>query len=153
MYVKTKNLTVELYPYSISQLKSDNPTVSFVSTPSDAMLAEYSVYPVTTPRPPEYNIDIEDIVLSDIPVLLDGVWVKTWTIISKSEEEVASILADNHMSASISMRTERNRLLAETDFFALSDVNMPGEITTYRQALRDLPETVDINNIIYPEKP
>ena len=36
------------------------------------------------------------------------------------------------------LRTERNRLLAETDFYALQDVNMSEDITNYRQALRDL---------------
>jgi hypothetical protein len=51
------------------------------------------------------------------------------------------------------MRAERNRLLSETDYFALSDVTMSPEMAEYRQALRDLPSTVDINNPVYPEKP
>ena len=51
------------------------------------------------------------------------------------------------------MRTERNRLLAETDFYALSDVTMSPEMAEYRQALRDLPATIDINNPIFPTKP
>ena len=52
-----------------------------------------------------------------------------------------------------SLRAERDRLLSETDWTASTDVTMTSEMTTYRQALRDLPSTVDINNIIYPEKP
>jgi hypothetical protein len=52
-----------------------------------------------------------------------------------------------------SLRVERNRLLEETDFHALTDVTITPEMTTYRQALRDLPSTVDINDIVYPEKP
>jgi hypothetical protein len=51
------------------------------------------------------------------------------------------------------IRAQRNQLLLETDWTANSDVTMSDEMATYRQALRDLPETVDINNIIYPEKP
>ena len=55
------------------------------------------------------------------------------------------------------MRARRNRLLAETDFYALSDVTMSDDMTTYRQALRDLPagkDTVDkVNNAIWPTKP
>jgi hypothetical protein len=51
------------------------------------------------------------------------------------------------------MRLRRNQLLSETDFYALSDVTMPSEMATYRQALRDLPETIDINNQIFPENP
>ena len=37
------------------------------------------------------------------------------------------------------LRSRRNRLLAETDFYALSDVTLSSDMTTYRQALRDLP--------------
>jgi hypothetical protein len=51
------------------------------------------------------------------------------------------------------VRAQRGRLLAETDHYALQDVDLTEEMITYRQALRDLPATVDINNIIYPEKP
>jgi hypothetical protein len=51
------------------------------------------------------------------------------------------------------LREQRNRLLAETDWMANSDVTMSPEMAEYRQALRDLPETVDINNPVYPEKP
>ena len=55
------------------------------------------------------------------------------------------------------MRSKRNRLLAETDFYALSDVTMSSDMTTYRQALRDLPSGLDtlekVNNKAYPSKP
>ena len=51
------------------------------------------------------------------------------------------------------LREQRSRLLTETDWTANSDVTMSAEMATYRQALRDLPETVDINNPVYPEKP
>lgn len=51
-------------------------------------------------------------------------------------------------------RFHRNQLLFETDYFALSDVTMTAEMTSYRQALRDLPEnTEDVFNPVYPEKP
>lgn len=37
------------------------------------------------------------------------------------------------------LRLERDRLLAETDFYGNSDVTMSTEMQTYRQALRDMP--------------
>ena len=59
--------------------------------------------------------------------------------------------------AQASLRAKRNQLLAETDFYALSDVTMSDDMKTYRQDLRDLPEgkdTVDkCNNAIFPDKP
>jgi len=55
------------------------------------------------------------------------------------------------------LREQRTRLLAATDFYALSDVTMSEDMTTYRQALRDLPagkDTVDkVNNATWPTKP
>jgi len=52
------------------------------------------------------------------------------------------------------LRMNRNQLLAETDFYALSDVTMSDEMKTYRQALRDLPaNTSDPSNPTYPTKP
>ena len=55
------------------------------------------------------------------------------------------------------LRARRNQLLAETDFYAFSDVTMSDDMKTYRQDLRDLPEgkdTVDkCNNAIFPDKP
>ena len=55
------------------------------------------------------------------------------------------------------LRRKRNILLAATDFYALSDVTMSDDMTTYRQALRDLPagkDTVDkCNNATWPTKP
>ena len=55
------------------------------------------------------------------------------------------------------LRSRRNRLLAETDYYALSDVTLSDAMTTYRQDLRDLPagkDTVDkCNNATWPTKP
>ena len=55
------------------------------------------------------------------------------------------------------MRAKRNRLLAQTDFYALSDVTLSDDMTTYRQALRDLPAGKDtvakVNNATWPTKP
>ena len=55
------------------------------------------------------------------------------------------------------LREKRNRLLAETDFYGNSDVTMSSDMTTYRQALRDLPDgkdTVDkCENATWPTKP
>ena len=55
------------------------------------------------------------------------------------------------------LRARRNRLLAETDFYALSDVTLSSDMTTYRQALRDLPAGKDTvskcENATWPTKP
>ena len=55
------------------------------------------------------------------------------------------------------MRTRRNRLLAETDYLALSDNTLSDDMKTYRQALRDLTDGLDtvqkIKDKSFPSKP
>ena len=55
------------------------------------------------------------------------------------------------------LRLERNRRLAETDFYALSDMTMSDDMKTYRQNLRDLPDGKDTvekcENATWPTKP
>jgi len=55
------------------------------------------------------------------------------------------------------LRAERNSLLAETDFYALSDVTMSPEMETYRQELRDITNGLttveDVEAVVFPNKP
>jgi len=55
------------------------------------------------------------------------------------------------------VRSKRDRLLAETDYLALSDQTLSSDMTTYRQALRDITDDVsttdDIDAITWPTKP
>jgi len=61
---------------------------------------------------------------------------------------------DRKMTA---LRKKRNNLIAETDYLALSDQTMSAEMTTYRQALRDitngLTTVADVEAVVFPEKP
>ena len=56
---------------------------------------------------------------------------------TKAEHE-ASYQARLDAEASEVSRSKRNDLLKETDFYALTDVTLNAEMTTYRQALRDI---------------
>ena len=52
------------------------------------------------------------------------------------------------------LREERNRLLAETDYFGFSDVTMTDNMKTYRQALRDITKTAtSLDDVKWPTKP
>ena len=59
--------------------------------------------------------------------------------------------------AMANLRQDRNRLLAETDFYALSDVSMSDDMTKYRKDLRDITEGLstveDVNSVTWPTKP
>ena len=53
-----------------------------------------------------------------------------------------------------SIRELRNQLLLETDWTANSDVTMSVEMTTYRQALRDITNQADFPEVVtFPTKP
>ena len=55
------------------------------------------------------------------------------------------------------LRTKRNRVLAETDYLALSDSTLSDDMKTYRQNLRDLPAGKDTvakcEGATWPTKP
>ena len=70
------------------------------------------------------------------------------------------ITVDNTKALKISidnLRQKRNSLLEQTDYLALSDQTMSAEMTTYRQALRDitngLTTVADVEAVVFPERP
>ena len=68
------------------------------------------------------------------------------TIRDATAEEVAYIksLSDDKLSRLLDdLRTQRNSLLAKTDWTANSDVTMSDAMKTYRQQLRDATEGLD----------
>ncbi len=70
------------------------------------------------------------------------------------DAEEATFASDANNRASINVREERDRLLAETDYLALSDVTMSDAWKTYRQNLRDIPAQSGFpNSVTYPNKP
>jgi hypothetical protein len=87
-------------------------------------------------------------------------------VIYQTIEELAAIKLAQHNSAMETLRNKRDKLLAETDFTQLADVitiNGP-ELTQlyeeYRQALRDLPNSYEVDSefvnesiVTYPTYP
>ena len=52
------------------------------------------------------------------------------------------------------LRAERDKRIAETDWWASSDLTMSVERTTYRQALRDITNTyTSLDDVVWPVKP
>ena len=76
--------------------------------------------------------------------------IRTWVAVDKTAEEIA---ADTTALADV-VRSERDELLASTDFYALSDVVMTTEMTAYRVSLRNIPEQEGFpNTILWPTTP
>ena len=57
----------------------------------------------------------------------------------------------------VRLRNKRNRLLAETDYLALSDQTLSADMNTYRQNLRDITNGLttveEVNAVVFPTKP
>lgn len=77
--------------------------------------------------------------------------------IAEKETQKQNHLNTRFDRAMADLRAKRNRLLAETDYLALSDNTMSSEMTTYRQNLRDITEGIttveEVNAIVFPTKP
>lgn len=143
MYVKVENNQAVKYPYTETDLRSDNPSVSFPKKIDAAMMSAYSAYPVTKVAAPSFDQNTHRLTKS--VELVNGVWQQTWTKEQMPETE-----------ASVNQRNKRNKLLLETDVYGLSDRTMSSEMTTYRQALRDLPAHANwpfLNESDWPTKP
>jgi len=75
-------------------------------------------------------------------------WGTTWSAVSAKKDE---LVAAEPMRL---LREERNRRLAETDWWASSDLTMTTEQTTYRQALRDITDSAtSLDDVTWPTKP
>ena len=150
MYVKVENSEVVQYPYSIEQFRADNSTISFPAEISKDTLAAYGVYPVSTDPIPTHDFTTQRVQKSTNPVLRDGEWVITKSVVQLTADQIAS----HEITAATKVRATRNDLLQKTDWCALSDVTMSAEMSAYRQALRDLPAQEGFPyTVTWPTKP
>lgn len=75
-------------------------------------------------------------------------WGFTWAEVSAKKAE---LIAAEPMRL---LREERDRRLAQTDWWAVADRTMTAEQTAYRQALRDVPANyTSLDDVVWPTKP
>ena len=129
--------------YSLRQLKSDNPNVSFPKVPSDELLASYGVYPYTRPEPSEYD-GLAWSLIDDDFVEVNGAWMLPYKLEALPLEQ-----------AERNIRDHRNNLLADTDWTQVADAPVDQAAwATYRQALRDITSQEGFPyNVVWPTKP
>ena len=150
MYVLAPNQVLETYPYSIGNLRRDNPNTSFPKNPPEKLLAEWDVYPVATEPQPAFNTRTER--LEQIaPKLIDGVWTIRWAVLSLSQEQIQDIQENLAANA----RDIRTAKLAASDWTQLADAPVdPAPWAVYRQALRDITEQEGFPyDITWPAEP
>ena len=75
-------------------------------------------------------------------------WGVTWAQVSAKKTELVNA------EPMRLLREERDRKLADTDWWAMSDRTMTDAQTTYRQALRDIPASYSsLDDVVWPTKP
>ena len=75
-------------------------------------------------------------------------WGVTWEQVSTKQAELIDAQPLKEL------RAERDRRIAQTDWWASSDLTMTSEQTAYRQALRDITETyTSLDDVVWPDKP
>ena len=90
--------------------------------------------------------------------LVDGVNIElTAEEIAQREAEEAAWNAGAFDRAMADLRSKRNRLIADTDYLALSDNTLSAEMSIYRQSLRDITNGLttveEVNAVVFPTKP
>jgi hypothetical protein len=83
-------------------------------------------------------------------------WLNGTTPISN--EQILTIIPQVELDIAMeTLRAKRNKLIAETDYLALSDNTLSETMSTYRQALRDITNGIttveQANSVTWPTKP
>ena len=83
-------------------------------------------------------------------------WHNGTTPISKADIEAQFPIVEFDMAME-DLRAKRNKLLADTDHYALSDQTLSDDMRTYRQSLRDLTDGLttkaEVDAVVFPTKP
>lgn len=134
MFVKAANNQVEKFPYTVGDLRRDNPNTAFPKTIPLETMSAFGMYPVSYEDAPEYDKLTQRVENASQPILVEGSWVLPRNIVALTQDQVDGIAA----TAANRNRKKRNDLLSKTDFYALTDVTLSAEMTSYRQQLRDI---------------
>ena len=133
---------------SQGELRRDNPNMSLPKVWNEFTFDALNVDPVlAAPKPTEGIGAYQTVRRNGVTQDANGNWVEAWEIAdmfsddpelgTKAEQE-AAYQARLDSDAAERNRSERDTRIAETDWWASSDLTMTTEQTAYRQALRDI---------------
>ena len=148
------------------EIRKLNPNVSLPKVWNSNVYDTLGIDPVFETPKPDTSGDYKVVVRDGVEQDANGNWVQAWierdmftdttedgVTTTKAEHEVA-YQAQLDSDAAASMRDERDRKLAATDWMGMSDVTMSADWATYRQALRDVPTQEGFpHTVTWPEEP
>lgn len=149
MYIRIINNQV-YWPYTLNQLKVDEPGISFPETISEELYNSLGVFTAQVESKPSISYT-QAAILQD-PVLENGKWIQHWSIIDVDAETAQH----QYEFECGNVRNMRDSLLAECDWTQGKDI--PDSIsniwTEYRQQLRDITSQDGFPfDIEWPSKP
>jgi len=171
LLVKTSNGQVEQFPYTLGDLRRDNPQTSFPKNIPIEIARRNGVFPVEELAKPDCNPLVQTLVRDAMPhkevirlkteedatdpitgevdqaqvgqPIYGNKWLVGYTAEDKPQDQAEQAICN-----------KRDKLLAETDWMALSDVTMSTEMQSYRQALRDITGQAGFPySVTWPTKP
>ena len=149
------------------QIRSMHPNVSLPKVWNANVNEALGIDPVLASPKPDASGDYKTVVRNGAEQDANGNWVWAWTendmfqeytddddnVVTVQAQIDAKVAKDNAALASTE-RATRDELLKATDHYGLSDVTMSEAMTTYRQALRDVPQQEGFpQTITWPTKP
>lgn len=146
MYAKIVDGALVKYPYSLEEMRADNPDVEVSDTPSDATLAVCSA---------------KRAVMGPNPTQSSRTHRFETTFSDKTDGSVEIVYAARELDrrlAEFNMRDARNSALTRCDWVitrAFEEGNpVPAAYLAYRQALRDLPSQPGFPyDYVWPQEP
>jgi len=132
MYAKVIDGELIKYPYSIAELRLENPNVSFSNSPNVKTLEAFDIVIVEQLPPGEFDPLTQQLIPA-APIFDGDKWTCGWDISNRPEEAAAAAIKDR-----------RNKVLATTDWIVTKSLEtnqpVPSNYVVYRQSLRDLPD-------------
>jgi len=154
---------------SQGQLRKENPNMSMPKVWTSDVFDALNVDPVLRePQPTDGIGAYQSVRRNGVVQDANSNWVEAWEVAdmfadttedgvttTKAEHE-AAYQAQLDTDAAEQNRNERDQFIAETDWWASSDLTMTAEQTAYRQALRDITNHANwphLNEADWPTKP
>lgn len=90
MYALIKNSAVKRYPYTVTDLRRDNPDISFPDSLEDVLLQSFGVWRVQASQPPSYDEKRQTLV-EGTPVfsVANQCWTQVWSVRPLTSDELA----------------------------------------------------------------
>lgn len=141
MYAKLNDGSIAIYPYSLTQLRQDNPYTSFTQSPTAEELAPFDAVIVNVVAAP--TVPYTQKVTEGTPELEEGVWQQTWVVTEATEQEIS----DREAIMRANVASHAKALLVESDWSEQPSVRNAAftphllngsAFDTYRLALRSI---------------